>query len=163
MQVANWALALSLATGVANADPALFEKIHKRQRIRVITPGGECLASVLARTPYELKVRITSSASVCGPANSVVSVSRYDVRDVIPPERMVDDRQTKAIAAMLTIGVTALAYPLAQVFDGKVLGGIVIGGPLVAGLGAGLVHAHVHAHGPRFDVFVMQVTAVFQP
>lgn len=107
-EIRKIAIALAVFATSASADPALFERIHKRNVVQIVIPGGECEGKVVRRALDELTVKLKTTTAACGQANALVTLSRSDLRDVV------DNRASMGYGPRGSRGgkCTAIAAPL---------------------------------------------------
>ncbi len=156
-------LALMLLSTHAMADSRLFDKVHKNDTITMVLPNGECDAKVVKRELDELTVRLKETTQTCGPRDSLVTVSRIDVQDVVD-ERPYRHHPGPGLspAGVCTVTVAVAVMATAGQYVGETAGDgpglAVTGGGVVAG--AALCHSLFSPHGPRYSVFTVHITLV---
>ena len=136
------------------ADPALFEKIHKRNVIEIVLPGGECEARVVRRALDELTVKLKSSTSACGSANALMTLSRSNLRDVV------DDRGAMGYGPRRSGAGQCAAIGSALIVPAGIAVGILTRSPWASlGIftGGGVATGILCNKATRYTVFVEQI------
>lgn len=110
-EVRKLAVALTVFATSASADPVLFERIHKKNVIEIVIPGGECEARVVKRALDELTVRLKNTTAACGQANALVTLSRSNLRDVVDNRRSTGYAPRGSQGGQCAAIGTALAVP----------------------------------------------------
>ena len=101
---------VSLFVMPAAADVGLFQKIRRGDQIRLVVPNGECDAKVVSRKVDQLGVKLKTTTSACGARESLIVVSRADVRDVLNKRHW---SRNKLLSAACILPFFALGPPAA--------------------------------------------------
>jgi hypothetical protein len=88
-EIRKLAIAWAIFATSAWGDPALFERIHKRNVVEIVIPGGECEGKVVKRALGEITVKLKRTTAACGQANTLVRLSSSNLRDVVDNRRSV--------------------------------------------------------------------------
>ena len=76
-------LAVGLITTPALANPQLFEQLRTNQTVTVVLPNAECEATVVRHEADLLTLSLKKTTQACGKRNSLVTLSRPTVDDII--------------------------------------------------------------------------------
>jgi hypothetical protein len=107
-----------------------FEKIHKRQIIRITLPSGSCDARVVRTNSNKLIVKLRSTTA-CGSEGRILTLARSEVRDVVRTSE--GHRVARvAVAAFSSVGLVIAGTAIAFKTNSGAAGGAVIAGGLIA-------------------------------